>query len=90
MIKTNKIAFVGDMHLDSTTPSSRVDDYADASLNKLYNLKNICVLKGIKLVILLGDVFNKHDQSNQYLNKVMKAFKSFKDENITVMSITGN
>lgn len=90
MIRTNKVLFVGDLHLDSTTPSSRVDDYSDTSISKLYSLKNICLVKSIKCVVFLGDIFNKHDQSNTYLNKVLKVFKSFKDDNISLYTVVGN
>ncbi len=90
MINTNKVAFVGDLHLDSTTPSSRVDDYADSSIAKLNALKNTCLIRDIKVVILLGDVFNKHDQSNTYINKVLKVFQAMKKEGILVYSIVGN
>lgn len=90
MIRTNKLLFVGDPHLDSSTPSSRVDDYASTSIEKLYALKNLCLVRDVKAVVLLGDVFNKHDQSNTYLNKVMKVFSDFKKENIEVYTIVGN
>lgn len=89
-INTNKVMFVGDPHLDSTTPSSRIDDYSLASIDKLYALKNLCITRDVKLVVILGDVFNKHDQSNSYVNRVMQVFKSFKKEGILVVSITGN
>lgn len=90
MIPANKIAFVGDLHLDTTTPSSRVDDYSDSSLAKLMALKNTCLLRDIKIVVLTGDVFNKHDQSNTYMNRVLKVFREFKENNILVFSIFGN
>lgn len=84
------ILIVGDLHLNSSTPISRIDDYADTSIEKLNNLLSLCMDKSISVVILLGDVFHKPQQPLSYLYRVIEAFNKFKDNGIDVYSIVGN
>ena len=86
----NKIAFVGDPHLSSKTPSSRTDDYAQTSLDKLDKLLNLCKKENITHVVLLGDLFNTPTDTLLYVNRVMQKFKEFERNNIFVFSILGN
>ena len=86
----DKMAIVGDMHLSSRTPSSRLDDYSNTSIEKLDKLLNLCVKNDIKYVVTLGDLFNSPTDSLLYVNRVMQKFKQFERKGIFVFSILGN
>lgn len=86
----DKIAFVGDPHLSSKTPSSRLDDYAITTIDKLDKLLNLCKKNKITHVVLLGDLFNTPTDTLLYVNRVMQKFKEFERNNIFVFSILGN
>ena len=86
----DKIAFVGDPHLSSKTPSSRLDDYAISTIDKLDKLLNLCKKENITHVVLLGDLFNTPTDTLLYVNRVMQKFKEFERNNIFVFSILGN
>jgi DNA repair exonuclease SbcCD nuclease subunit len=86
----SNILFVGDIHLNSSTPQSRIDDYSITSINKLKQIRKICENNGYEVVILTGDIFHKNRQPLSYLNKVVETFKSFRDRDIKVYTIAGN
>lgn len=86
----DKIAFVGDAHFSSKTPSSRLDDYASTCIDKLDKLLNLCKKEKITHVVLLGDLFNTPTDTLLYVNRVMQKFKEFERNNIFVFSILGN
>jgi len=73
----DKIAFVGDAHFSSKTPSSRLDDYASTCIDKLDKLLNLCKKEKITHVVLLGDLFNTPTDTLLYVNRVMQKFKEF-------------
>ena len=86
----NKIAFVGDAHLSSKTPSSRVDDYANTTLQKLDKLLELCKKNNLTYLVFLGDMFNTPTDTLLYVNRVMMKFKEFERNGIYVYSILGN
>lgn len=88
--KIKDIVIVGDPHLNSSTPSSRIDIFADTSIEKLETLLDLCKSKNYKTVVLLGDVFHKPQQPINYIYRVINAFLKFKRAGITVYSIVGN
>lgn len=89
-IKADKLLFTGDWHLNSSTPKSRIDDYADTTLKKLKQIKDICVENDIKVVIQSGDLFHKNRQPLSYVNRVLEVLKGFRDEGIQIYAIAGN
>ena len=86
----NSIVIVGDLHLSCVTPTSRIDNYADTSIEKLESLLNICITRGYDKVVFLGDITNKPQQSLNYIYRVMEVFNEFKKNNITLYAIIGN
>lgn len=86
----NSIVIIGDLHLNSSTPVSRIDDYANTSIEKLETLLDICVSRKYNKIILLGDVTHKYQQPLSYIYKVMEVFNRFKTKGITIYSIVGN
>lgn len=85
-----KIATVGDLHLSANTPSSRVDNYEEACIDKLNNLYSLCITQGIKYVILVGDIFHSYRNTVPFVSKIIEAFDSFRFHGIKVFSIAGN
>jgi predicted phosphodiesterase len=86
----SKVIFVGDPHLDSRTPVSRLDDYRVLTLEKLKNLYLLAVDQNVDHVVMTGDMFHRYDVPISYLNEVMFALKMFKHAGIDVWSIIGN
>lgn len=71
-----KLYFVGDLHLHDTSPSSRIDDYSQAILDKLSQVFEKAKLSGVEAIIFEGDIFHKPSGiSVRYLNKVIDTFK---------------
>ena len=88
--KVLKIAVVGDLHLNSSTPKSRVDDYPTTCINKLETLRLHLLKNGCTDLILLGDIFHKPSQPVKFLNRVLREFLLFKSSGIKVRAIAGN
>lgn len=84
------ITIVGDLHLNSATPKTRIDDYPNTVVEKLESLRLFMEKEKSTLLILLGDVFHKPSQPVSFLLKVMEEFKKFKESGITVTTIIGN
>ena len=89
-IKSDSITHVGDIHCNSVTPRSRLDDFSVTSLSKLRQVKDICIKNEYKLVIISGDTFHRNKQPVSYLNAVKRVFKEIKDSGIIVYVICGN
>lgn len=85
-----RIGVVGDPHLNSSTPASRLDDYPATTIRKLSEIRRICTERGVLRVLFLGDMFHKNAQSISYLNKVTEEFALWKRAGITPIAITGN
>lgn len=85
-----KILLVGDLHLDSVTPLSRLDNYREVTLKKLGSLFNLALKNKVTHVVLTGDVFDKLDQSAIYMHDVVDMLQQFREHNINVLSIWGN
>jgi len=66
-----------DWHLSCENPASRKDDFAEACLKKLKQLKEICKVGEVDLVIAPGDIWHKHRQTFEYVNKVMAVLQQF-------------
>lgn len=84
------ILLVGDLHLDSQSPISRIDNYRETTLNKLMGLYTLAVSNSASAVITAGDFFDKYYVPISYLNEVMDILKKFKDSGITFYSLIGN
>lgn len=74
----SKIMFVGDLHLNYQTPSSRKDVYPQTMLEKVKAVAKLAEENEVDDVILLGDVFHQRYQPYSYMMKCFMAFKEFK------------
>ena len=86
----SKIAIIGDTHFSPRTPVSRKDDYPETLLNKLDSLAWLCMEKGVKDVIFLGDLINNNQMTMEYFIKLYKKFLGFAAANIKLHTIIGN
>lgn len=81
-----KISIIGDMHLKSSPPSIRKDDFLTNVLNKLEY-----VLRNYKRVIVLGDMFHEYDgggkKSIYLFNRVYRILNKYPGR---LVSILGN
>lgn len=84
------ISFVGDLHLNSITPKSRIDNFPDTAIMKLNSLLDICINKNYRHIVFLGDFSHTPNQPIWFLNRLIDIFQKFQDNNIKCYSIYGN
>jgi DNA repair exonuclease SbcCD nuclease subunit len=85
-----RIAFIGDLHLDSRTPISRIDNYRETSIRKLRSLLDLVIKENIDTVICTGDFFDDYTEPVSYLVEVAEILLDFKRRGITFYTIIGN
>lgn len=69
--------FIGDTHLASQRPGRRIDDYANAGLDKLRQAARICHEKNL-YPVCLGDLFHRPRENNlELLAGVMAVSREF-------------
>lgn len=83
-IKDLKVAFVGDVHLWHSVPSSRKDNYPETMLSKL----EFIFKKNYDIIFFLGDIFHTPIVSQFYLNRVIELFETYPD--VMKFEIVGN
>ena len=81
----NTIAFVGDIHLQFNNPSSRVDNYFEAILNKIQQ-----IMKENKYIVSLGDLFSNPVLDIQGTMMFIELLKRYKEQGGTWIEILGN
>lgn len=84
------IAFIGDIHADSMTPSSRIDNYMETCKNKLVDVSKKCAERNVKHLFIAGDVFSRISTTHEAVNEIGTAFKTFESCGIKLYSIIGN
>jgi hypothetical protein len=77
------IAIVGDVHLSSTNPSSRKDDYAAAILRKISYLASQS--HKWDAVLFLGDIFHLKRVQLSYLMDCITVFRQFQCPTYTIV-----
>ena len=92
-----KILVVGDLHLSSRSPASRIDDYALAGLNKLKQVGKIAIENKVQVIMFSGDFFNIREQPWQYYNLVQDvlgyikhSYESSIKKSVDIFTIVGN
>ena len=77
---------------DSTTPSSRMDDYPYSMLDKFYNMAiQFNNLYGDNFIIALaGDTFHRNQQTILYMNEVITTFRKVLALCKGIFAIVGN
>jgi DNA repair exonuclease SbcCD nuclease subunit len=83
-----KIFFATDIHLSSTTPSSRLDDYPEAVFTKVEHLCQMVAQVDDGCVLVLGgDLFHKPNQPDWLKNRLIRLLRTY---GVTCYSIRGN
>lgn len=85
MTLNNSIAFVGDIHLQFNNPTSRIDNYFEAILNKIKQ-----IMKKNKYIISLGDIFSNPVLDIEATMILISLLKKYKEEGGTFIEIAGN
>lgn len=67
---------VGDNHMDSKTPASRLDNYMEATLMELRETLRIAKAGKCDYYILLGDVFNRIEVGGECRNRALEILAS--------------
>lgn len=86
----SSIGFVGDLHMDSSTPSSRIDDYPTSVLLKVADIRKRCQENKVKALFFTGDIFHRMQVTDEMKNMLGTEFLKFKHLGIRVFSISGN
>jgi DNA repair exonuclease SbcCD nuclease subunit len=71
-----RFLIVGDNHLDSQTPQSRLDNYMESSLMELSETLKIAKAVKADYYILLGDVFNRIEVGGACRNRAVEILAS--------------
>lgn len=85
-----KLLFIGDPHIDDSTPESRSDNYGDTVLLKLEWCFSLAKQKGIEYVVLAGDTFERTLQSIAFRLRVKALFRKAQADGLVVWSLVGN
>lgn len=85
-----KIAFISDIHMDSVTPNSRIDDILETACVKLNDIYDKCVERNVKAVFCEGDILNRISEPYIVINLLGNILNKFRDAGIKVYSICGN
>lgn len=76
------ILFIGDVHSTSRAPARRIDDYAEASLDKLRQSVNIALERNL-LAVCLGDLFHRPRENDlTLLVRMMDVLRPLRDRMI--------
>ena len=89
-MKTKGVIFVGDPHLSSFTPASRIDHYPSVILSKLRYCLETAVRLGFSTVIILGDFGHVRQIPMLYVSIVQKMLREFTDQGLKIFSVVGN
>jgi DNA repair exonuclease SbcCD nuclease subunit len=71
-----RFLFVGDNHLDSRTPTSRLDNYMESGLAELEETLKIAKATKCDYYVLAGDLFNRIDVGGECRNRAIKILAS--------------
>ena len=74
MIK--RFLIIGDNHLDSKTPPSRLDNYMETCLQELLETLQIAKANKVDYYILLGDIFNRISVGGECRNRALEILSS--------------
>lgn len=78
-----KLLICGDLHIRSTPPENRIDNYFESQKNKIHWILNLAK-ENNATVLLPGDVFDNYRQPNYILEYYIFLFKLIKMPIITV------
>lgn len=85
-----RIAFVGDVHFDTMTPASRIDDYMETCCKKIEAIGDRCRDRHVKYLFFAGDIFHRIQCSHECVNRAGQVLAGLKQKGVRAFSICGN
>lgn len=82
-----KIANISDLHLKTSNPQNRIDNYKETQLNKLRYILQFCDDNDIKALIGAGDIFDHPRMSLGYVGEVINLLKEYE---VKFYAVAGN
>lgn len=73
---TKRFLVIGDNHLDSNTPTSRLDNYMEAGLMELQEILRIAKAAKVDFCVFLGDIFNRIEVGGKCRNRALEILAS--------------
>ena len=84
------VAFILDLHMDSNSPSSRIDDIQVTLIDKLEDIREKCKERNVREIFFAGDIFNRIACTHASVNLLGEAFLRFKEDGVGLYTILGN
>ena len=81
-IKTNRVMFIGDIHLSDRQPKNRLDNYCEAIKKKLTECLLLAEERKLDAVVLLGDLFESYEVGPLLRNQTLDILKGVPNGNI--------
>lgn len=72
-----KIANISDMHLKTSNPINRIDNYKETQLNKFRYILKYCMNNKIDHLIAAGDIFDNPRQSLGYVGEIISLLHEY-------------
>lgn len=72
-----KLLLIGDVHLRSTRPAMRKDDFVATQRQKMEEIVDIFVREQCDAAICTGDLFDRHDPPLSLVNDYLSLFRAF-------------
>lgn len=88
--KDERVAFCCDVHFDSNTPDSRIDDIQETAIEKLKDMLNKCIERNVKYLFFEGDIFNRIQVPHLCVNLFGEILLKYKEAGIELFTICGN
>lgn len=85
-----KIAFLQDVHMDSQTTETRIDDMSQTTIDKMRDVLKKCKERNVKAMFQAGDFFNRVSVTHGAVNMIGEVLAEFKEAGIQVFAICGN
>lgn len=84
------VAFVGDLHMDSACPVSRIDNFMVTTCQKVADIREKSIQHNVKAIFFSGDIFSRITTSNESINMLGIELLKFREAGIQVFTIAGN
>jgi DNA repair exonuclease SbcCD nuclease subunit len=82
-----KLAYITDVHIRTTTPARRKDDYPSTVKTKLLEVRKVCEERDVDALLIGGDLYDSSSPSPQAVSIVLDCFKGV---SFPILAILGN
>lgn len=88
--ENEKIAFLNDLHVDSQSVESRIDDLSQTVMDKMRDILKKCKERNVKVLFQAGDIFNRVSVTHGAVNMLGEVLSEFRESGIQIFAICGN